>query len=145
MSRFSVYSLADVRAVMYHPDTGQYVLSSGGLGRLAVSRSGDLSAHTATADGFVVISRLRSENCTVTLEIPQNSAADAYLRRWARYLDNTADASRFALTTLTVTDAAGEYTLLLEGVTPKRIPDRSYGSSAAALTWTLLAAKATEQ
>ena len=93
MPKTTVYSLADVRAVLYHQDVGQCVLSSQGLGKISVSRSGDLSSHTATADGYVVVNRLRSSNGMITLEVPQNSSADEFLRKWSRFLRNARSGS----------------------------------------------------
>ncbi len=145
MAYYSVYSLADTKTVLYHPNVGQANLHSCGRGKMVISFSGDISSHTATADGFVVINRMRAENGLITLEVPQNSIADTFLRRWAKYLRTTQDPSRFALSTLTVTDLAGGFTLLLTGVTPQKIPDRTYDRSSTNLTYTLLAASIVEQ
>ncbi len=139
----SVYSLADVKAVMYHQSVGQCVLSGQGLGKISLSASGDLSSHTATADGYVVVNRLRSSHGMITLDVPQNSAADAYLRKWARYLKH-ADSWEFALTALNIVDAAGGFTIYCEGVTPQKIPDRVYDTAAGTVSWTLLAAEIRE-
>ena len=139
----TVYSLADVRTVMYHQDVGQCVLSSQGLGKIAVSWAGDLSSHTATADGYVVVNKLRSSHGVITLEVPQNSAADEYLRKWAKYLKNS-ETWRFALTALNIVDATGNLTLYCEGVTPQKIPDRTYDQTAGMVSWTLLAARIAE-
>ena len=144
MPKYTVYSFADVRVVMYHPNVGQSVLSEKGLGKIGISRSGDLSSHTATADGYVIVNRLRSSNGQVTLEVPQNSSADEYLRKWSRYLKNTGNSAKFAQTTLTLTDQAGGFTISCEGVTPQKIPDRTYDTASTNLTWTLLAADVTE-
>ena len=145
MPNYSVYSLADTKTVLYHPYVGQANLHACGRGKMVISWSGDLSSHTATADGFVVINKLKAENGVITLEVPQNSLADMFLRRWAKYLRTTQDPARFALSTLTVTDLAGGFTLVLTGVTPQKIPDRTYDRSSTNLTYTLLAASITEQ
>jgi len=79
----------------------------------------------------------------ITLEVPQNSSADEFLRKWARYLRN-AETWRFALTALTIVDAAGSLTLTCEGVTPQKIPDRTYDQTAGLVSWTLLAARITD-
>ena len=78
MASFSVYSLADTKAVLSHPNVGQCSLHQGGTGKIVISASGDLSSHTTTANGFVVVNRLKSENGVVTIEVPQNSAADSF-------------------------------------------------------------------
>ncbi len=137
---FHVYSFADVRTTIYHPSVGQCVLSSSGLGKITVYRAGDQSSHTATADGYVVINRLRSVNGTVTLEVPINSTADKFLRRWANYLKNIGDSSRFGKTSINIEDRLGGYIHYLDGVTPQRIPDRVYDEQATSVTWTLLVA-----
>ena len=144
MAKYTVYSLADVKVVMHHPNVGQSVLSEKGLGRIGISRSGDLSSHTATADGYVVINRLRSSNGTITLEVPQNSSADKYLRKWSKYLKNTGNTEKFAKTTLNIVDKAGGLTIRCVGVTPQKIPDRTYDLASSNLTWTLLVADVTE-
>ncbi len=144
MAKYSVYSLADLKVVMYHKDVGRIVLSSQGLGKIGISYSGDMSSHTATADGFVVINRLRTYNGQLTLEVPQNSSADEYLRKWARYLKNVKKTNQFAKTTLNIVDQAGNFTIYCEGVTPQKIPDRTYDQASSNLTWVLLAASITE-
>jgi hypothetical protein len=143
MAKTTVYSLADVRTVMYHQDVGQCVLSSQGVGKISVTYAGDLSSHTATADGFVVVNRLRNSHGIVTIEVPQNSSADEYLRRWSRYLRNT-QSYLFALTALNIVDQMGGFTIYCEGVTPQKIPDRTYDQTAGNVSWVLLAASITE-
>ena len=143
MPKTTVYSLADVRAVLYHQDVGQCVLSSQGLGKISVSRSGDLSSHTATADGYVVINRLRSSNGMITIEVPQNSSADEFLRKWSRFL-KSAQSWQFALSALNIVDAGGGFTIYCEGVTPQKIPDRAYDRTSGTVSWVLLAASIRE-
>ena len=70
MANYSVYSLADTKTVLYHPYVGQANLHACGRGKMVISYSGDLSSHTSTADGFVVINKLRAENGLITLEVP---------------------------------------------------------------------------
>ena len=98
---YNVYSLPDCKTVLSHPDVGTANLHQCGHGKLTVSRSGELTSHTTTADGYIVVNKLRSTNGTITLEIPQKSIGDWFLRRWAAYVKNVADPSRIALGTLT--------------------------------------------
>ena len=142
---YNVYSLADTKAVLCHPYVGTANLHLCGRGRMVISFSGDMSAHTMTADGTVIINRLKAENGIITLEVPQNSIADEFLRKWCKYLRNTARPDFFHLTTLTITDQAGGFTLVCSGVTPQKIPDRTFDRSSTNLTYTLLAASITEQ
>ena len=51
---------------------------------MTISAAGDLTSHTTTADGYIVVNKLKTTNGTITLEVPQNSVGDSFLRRWAR-------------------------------------------------------------
>ena len=102
---YNVYSLTDTKAVLTHPYVGTANLHLCGRGRMVVSFSGDMSAHTMTA----------------------------------------ARPDFFHLTTLTITDQAGGFTLVCSSVTPQKIPDRTFDRSSTNLTYTLLAASITEQ
>ena len=141
---YTAYSLADLQSAIYHPDVGQCVLSDAGAGKITISRAGDLSSHTTTADGYVVINKIRSVNGTVTLEIPQNSDADKYLRKWIRYVSSTATAN-FHRTVMTVYDPAGGILYTFNGVTPQKYPDITYDQTAGNVTYSLLVAEIIEQ
>ena len=142
---YNVYSLPDVKSVLYHPDVGTANLHQCGMGKIVISASGDLTTHTATADGYVVVNRLKTSGGSVTLEVPQNSAADAFLRRWARWARSTAAAERIALGTLTVTDTVAGFTVSCSGVSLQKVPDRVWDRTGTNVVYTLLAASITEQ
>ena len=57
---YNVYSLPDCRTVLYHPDVGTANLHQCGHGKITISSAGDLTSHTATADGYVVVNKLKS-------------------------------------------------------------------------------------
>ena len=73
---YNVYSFPDVKAVLNHADVGQCNLHQSGMGKITVSSSGDLASHTTTADGYVIVNRLKTTNGTITIEVPQGSVAD---------------------------------------------------------------------
>ena len=141
---YSVYSLQDTRTVLRHPNVGTGNLHLCGRGRMVISYSGDQSSHTTTADGYVVVNKLKSDNGTITLEVPQNSIADQFLSKFAAYL-RECDSASFCLATLTVTDSASGHNIYMTGVTVQKAPDRTYDRTATNLTYTLLAANVTEQ
>ena len=121
---YNVYSLPDCRTVLYHPDVGTANLHQCGHGKITASAAGDLTSHTLTADGYVVVNKLKNTSGTITLEIPQNSLGDWFLRRWARWQKNSQDPSRIALGTLTIQDSAGGFSIVCTGVTLQKVPDR---------------------
>ena len=109
---YNVYSLPDCKSVLYHPDVGTANLHQCGMGKIVVSAAGDLTSHTTTADGYIVVNKLKTTNGTITLEVPQNSVGDDFLRRWARWARSTASPNRIALGTLTIYDAVAGFTVV---------------------------------
>ena len=86
-----------------------------------------------------MVNRLKNNHGTITIEVPQNSSSDEYLRKWAKYLKN-ADSYLFALTALNIVDSMGRFTIYCENVTPQKIPDRVYDATSGMVSWVLLAA-----
>ena len=142
---YNVYSLPDVKSVLYHPDVGTCNLHLCGVGKITVSAAGDLTSHTATADGYVVVNRLKTINGTVQIEVPQNSVGDAFLRRWAKWARSTGKPERIALGTLTITDSVSGFKITCTGVSLQKVPDRTYDRTATNVVYTLLVATVTEQ
>ena len=142
---YSVYSRPDVKSVLYHPDVGTANLHQCGMGKIVVSAAGDLTTHTTTVDGYVIVNKLKTTNGTVTIEVPQNSAADGFLRRWARWARTTTNANRIALGTLTIQDTAAGFTIVCTGVSLQKVPDRTFDRTQTNVIYTLLAATITEQ
>ena len=66
---YNVYSLPDCKSVLYHPDVGTANLHQCGMGKIVVSAAGDLTSHTTTADGYIVVNKLKTTNGTITLEV----------------------------------------------------------------------------
>lgn len=140
---FATYSLADVVDVMNHPSVGKCVLSSEGGGRITISHGGDIASVTTSANGYVVINKINIKNGTISMEIPNNSNADKFLRKLIKYVKKAAT-SEFALTTMTLKDPAGNRTLNFVGVTPSREPDENYDQVAGNRQYTFVFAEMTE-
>ena len=66
---YNVYSLPDCRTVLYHPDVGTANLHQCGHGKITESADGELMSHTMTADGYVVVNKMKNTSGTITLEI----------------------------------------------------------------------------
>ena len=141
---YNVYSFPDIKAVIYHEDIWQCSLHESGLGKITVSAAGDLSSHTTTADGYVIVNRLKSTNGTITLEVPQGSVADWFLRKWARWARSLQNPSRIALGVLTIQDTVGGNTISATGVSLQKAPDRVFDRTAGNIAYTFLAATISE-
>ena len=143
MQNFSVYSLADVTVIIDNPNVGRCVISKEGGGRLTINHTGDLSSHTTTATGYVVVNKLHSVAGSTSLEMPQNSPSDKYLRKLIKFL-KTAPTDQFALTNMTVNDPAGEKVITMTGLTPQRWPDENYDQVSSNRGYVFLAAEIAE-
>ena len=136
------YSLLEVKTVFSHPDVGQCVVSDEGSGRISFACGGDLASNTPTATGYVVVNKMRAEHGTVQLELPQNSEADEFMRRWVRHIkDVNTPTSRFALGTLTITDNNVGRTYNMVGVVPQKDPDETFDAQSGFRTYNLLFAE----
>lgn len=143
---FSYYSLMDVVATLNHPDVGKCVLSNAGSGQITISAAGDLFSNTKTATGHVTINRMRSEDGTAQLEIPMNSDADIFMRKWVKFMKNPKTATkRTVLSTLTIFDPVGNRTITLNGVVPQKEPDEGYQQTAGNRTYPILYAEKVEK
>lgn len=120
----------------------QFVLSDESKGRIVISYSADMSSHTTSAGGYVVVNKITAHAGTVALEMPQNSAGDLWLRDWCMTLKSV-NVKKFALATLVITDNATGQTYTMTGVTPQKIPDISYDQAAGTVQYTLLCAYVT--
>ena len=136
---FSVYSLKDCKVVFNNPKVGKCTVSDEGGGRIVISYAGDLSSHTTTATGYVVVNKLYSENGSITLELPQNSPADVYMRKLVKFLQNAAT-TQFALTKMTLNDQAAKRTITATGLTPQKWPDENYDQTSGTRNYVFLAA-----
>lgn len=141
--QFAVYSLADVKTAINHPGVGKCVLSDAGGGRITIAYAGDMGSMTTTATGYVVINKLIVKNGQISLEIPNNSEADKYMRKFCSYVERSKTAE-FALGTLTLNDPAGGRTLNFRGVIPQKKPDEGYDQTAGNRQYNLLFAEMTQ-
>ena len=137
---YNVYSFPDVKAVLNHADIGQCNLHQSGMGKITVSAAGDLSSHTTREDGYVIVNRLKTANGTITIEVPQGSVADWFLREWARWARSLQDPSRIALGVLTITDTVADYSIACTGVSLQKVPDRIFDRIAGNIAYKFLAA-----
>lgn len=139
---YSIYSLADVTLTISNPDVGQKVISETGGGRVVIAYNGELSSHTKTATGYVVINKLYSKDGTCTMELPQNSEADLFMRKLINHVSAISTATaKFAQTTIQLVDNAAKLTFILKGCTPQKRPDENYDQQSGTRSYAFLCAE----
>lgn len=135
-----VYSFEDHQVVLNHPDVGTFKLSEGGIGRVVVSYTGENSRLTNSADGGVVVNKMKNNSGTIAIDVLQTSDANIWLKKYVNYLKN-AKTNRYALGRLVITgDGLGDGDIVCNAVVPQKMPDVSFDAEAQSRSWQFLAA-----
>lgn len=134
----SVYSFADVAAVISHPSVGKFTITGNGVGSITISNSNDETQHDTAADGSVMVSKIDTENGTVAIALQQTSEAHKWLKKWHAYL-KIAPASEWVKTTIVVRNPAIGETITCTGVSPQKKADRAFQQTGQQVTWNLMA------
>lgn len=136
---YTTYSFTDVDLTINHPSLGQFVMTGQGVGTVSVSHANDVTKHELSADGTVMISKIRAKNGTLTLTVQQNSSIHQWLTRWFNYLSN-AITSEWASGSMTIRSKSTTETITLTGVSPQKQADRSYQAEGQNINWALMVA-----
>lgn len=134
----SVFSFADVSAVISHPSVGQFTITGKGVGSITVSNSNDETQHDTAADGSVMVSKIDTENGTVAIALQQTSAAHRWMKKWHAFL-KVSPASEWTKTSITIRNPAIGETITCTGVSPQKKADRAFHQAGQQVTWNLMA------
>jgi len=137
---YSVYSFADVSMTISHPSVGQYISESGeGLGSIAVSRATDNTVHDLSADGAVMVSKIKGRNGTIAITIQQISNLNKWLLKWFNYLE-TAATDQWADTKVVIRSPVMQDLITALGVSPQKPAEKPYQAQGQNISWALMAA-----
>lgn len=135
----STYSFADVTMTISHPAVGQYVASGVGIGSISTSMTTDRSTHDVSADGSVMISKIKGRNGAHAIAVQQTSPLNAWLLKLYNYLE-TAPTSQWARTTIVQRAPSMQDRITSTGVSFQKLPDKPYQAQGQLVTWNLMAA-----
>lgn len=136
---FRTYSFQDTDVSITHPDVGSMSASGEGIGSVAINMANDKTVHDTAADGSVMVSKIKTRSGTLALAVQQSSGIHTFLVRWINYLE-TAPASVWADTVVTVRSKSTGETITAKGVSPQKSADKSYQAQGQTITWNLMAA-----
>jgi hypothetical protein len=120
---------------------GAYNLIGEGIGDITISMANDRTAHEIGVDGAVLATQLPGNNGTLMLSIQQASKLNAWLLKWANYLQNEKTArNEWLMTTVLLKGKAMKIEHKMSGVSPQKIPDRPYQAQGQRVTWVLMCA-----
>ena len=144
MPRVYTYSFEDTVLTISHPNFGTYSAYGTGIGSLSIAYANDVTKHDVAADLAVVVSKWVAKNGTVTLDIMQSSDFNAWLKKFAAFLENS-DTDQFALATMSISNKSTGDSYYCTGVSHQKRADKSFQSQAQNRSWTMMCASITQQ
>ncbi len=143
----STYSFKDVVGSFSHPLAGvQTFAGQIGLGTFVVKNATERTHHDLASDGTVMVSYISGANGSMEIEMQQNSVLHHFLLNWFNTITvlaeqgNVANWASGVISLASTLDGASH---LLTGVSPSKIPDKTYAQSGGKVTWNLMAAQVT--
>ena len=144
MPRVYTYSFEDTVLTISHPNFGTYSAYGTGIGSLSISYANDVTKHDVAADLAVVVSKWVAKNGTVTLDIMQSSDFNAWLKKFAAFLENS-DTDQFALATMSISNKSTGDNYYCTGVSHQKRADNNFQSQAQNRSWTMMCASISQQ
>ena len=140
----TIYSFKDLSMTILDPDVGPFLLAGEiGMGELVIEMAMERISHQVSSDGSVMITYRAGRNGTIDIQVQQTSALHQYLLNWANAKFSNADAGNvqtLASATLTARNVLDGTQHVCKGVTPSKIPTKTYGDQGGNLTWRLMVA-----
>jgi len=127
---------------MNHPVFGAYSFAgTDGIGEIGVSMTADRSSHEVSVDGSIFLMKIPGNHGTVSISCHQTSPLHKWLVKWFNYLtaSDTTDL-QWGRTTMLLKNTADATSHTISGISPLKIPDKSYQAQGQYVAWTLLAA-----
>jgi hypothetical protein len=146
---YTAYSFLDLSLAFNDPDVGSYSPTAGelGFGQLTIEMTTERITQRVAADGLVMIVYKAGSNATIDILVQQVSPLHNWLLNWANTKFGNADNGNLLtlagmqFTARNIVDGTQHVCL---GVTPTRIPPKSYAADGADITCRLMAANATQ-
>jgi Protein of unknown function (DUF3277) len=140
----TTYSFKDTSGSFTHPLTDVFAFAGQiGMGQFTVSMTTEKSNHDVAADGAVMVSAVSGDNGTVSIEVQQTSALHTFLLAWyntVKTLLDSGDVTTWASATLTIRNIVDGSTHVCRGISPSKVPDKTYAAQGGRITWQLLCA-----
>lgn len=134
-----VYSFGDVTATISHAAKGQKVITGEGVGSITTTMATDRTAHDVSADGRVMVSKIKGRNGSLAIAVQQNSDVNNWLLKLYNHLEG-APANEWAGITIVVRSPSMRDLVTAHGVSFLKLPDKPYQAQGQQITWNLMAA-----
>jgi hypothetical protein len=140
----STYSFKDVVGSFSHPLAGVQIFAGQiGSGSFVVKNAAERTHHDVASDGTVMVSYISAANGSMEIEMQQNSVLHHFLLNWFNTITVLAEqgvVANWASAVVNLTSTLDGASHILTGVSPSKIPDKTYTASGGKVTWMLMAA-----
>jgi hypothetical protein len=139
----STYSFKDVVGSFFHPLAGTQIFAGQiGMGQFVVKNTTERSTHDLASDGTIMVSYISGAAGSFEVECQQNSIIHHFLLDWFNIITTLAeqgDVANWASAAIAVRSQLDGASHLLSGVSPGKIPDKTYTAQGGKVTWNLMA------
>ena len=135
----TTYSFLDLSGAIAHPGVGAYTFTGEGIGSVVVAMATDKTVHDVAADGSVMISKIAGNNGSISVSCQQTSNIHKWLMAWYNYL-MIADTDEWAQMSILLRNTSDGTSHIASGVSPSKVPDKSYQAKGQMVQWLLMAA-----
>lgn len=137
------YSFSDVVLTLSHSSLGSLSTNGMGLGQISVSMSADKTSINVASDGTPVVTKIKNETGSLSIQCQQTSEVHLQLKRWLNYLTNAPTNEWSNINAVLTSKQTGEQDVFSGGSITKH-PDITYDTEAGSVTWTLQFANITQ-
>jgi Bacteriophage KPP10, Structural protein ORF10 len=140
----TTYSFKDTSGSFSHPDAGTFQFAGQiGMGQFTVEMLTEKSEHTVASDGNVMVSAIAGDNGHVSIEVQQTSALHQFLMSWYNTVKtalNNGNVTNWAGASLTLRNIVDGSTHYCNGISPSRMPAKTYAKQGQNIAWVLMCA-----
>jgi len=138
MGMNTTYSFLDLSGSIASP-VGPFVFTGEGVGEVVVTMAVEKTVHDVAADGSVMVSKVAGNNGTITIHTQQTSPLHKWLLSWFNaILAGTTD--MWASSAVFLRNTIDGSSHVATGISPQKIPDKTYQAQGQRVTWVLMAA-----
>lgn len=138
------YSFKDTSGGFAHPLAGVFQFAGQlGVNQFSIDMTTEQSALDVAADGTVLTSAMSGDNGQLSIEVQQTSQMHQFLLRWynlIKTLKDAGDVTNWATAAVTLRNIVDGSQHICQGVSPSKIPTKTYAKQAGNLTWVLMCA-----
>lgn len=138
------YSFKDTGGAFFHPLAGPFAFSGQiGMHQFTISMAAEKTVHDLAGDGTVMPSAIAGNNGQIAIEVQQTSKFHAFMLAWYNLVVTAmeqGDVTNFASASITLRNLVDGSLHELTGVSPSKVPDKTYAQQGQHITWVLMAA-----